>query len=118
MLTAVNENTRMVQELMATEQGELIGAERAAEVAFVNSSSQMPLTGKCRCLGVVVFASDAAPGSLRVMDGSPSTPIMETFAITGWWGSMILPRGVASAGNLIAWITGEGAYGYVYYVRE
>lgn len=118
MLTAVNEKTKMVQEVMATNRGELLNAERPAEVAFVDHLNPMPLTGPCRCLGVVIFADDAYPANIRVMDGGIGAPLMEAFANQGWWGSFMLPHGVASAGNLVVSITSVNAYGYVYYVPE
>lgn len=118
MLTAANEKTKMVQEVMATNQGELLNAERPAKVAFVDQYNPMPLTGPCKCLGVIVFADDANPANIRVMDGGTSAPIMEAHAPYGWWGSFILPRGVASVGNLVISITAVNAYGYVYYLPE
>lgn len=118
MLTAVNDATKMVQEIMATSHGEMLGAERAAQVSFVDAMNPIPITGPCRCLGVLVFASDTEPATLRVMDGGRSVPIMEAFANIGWWGSFIMPRGVASTGSLVAMISGMNAYGYVYYVTE
>jgi len=118
MLTAVNENTKKVQEVMATDLGELLGAERAAQVAFLDAVTTMPATGPCRCLAVVVFADETSSASLRIMDGARSAPIMEAFATNAWWGSIVIPRGVESTGNLVAILTGNGAYGYVYYVPE
>ena len=118
MLTAVNENTKKVQEVMATDLGELLGAERAAQVAFLDAVTTMPATGPCRCLGIVVFADETSSANLRIMDGGRSVPIMEAFGIIGWWGRIVIPRGVASTGNLVATLTGNGAYGYVYYVPE
>ncbi|MCX6374531.1 MAG: hypothetical protein NTU88_00575 [Armatimonadetes bacterium] len=118
MLTAVNNKTKKVQEVMATDLGELLGAERAAQVAFVDVGSPIPATGACRCLGIVLFADETSSASLRIMDGGRSVPIMEAFANIGWWGSIVIPRGVASIGNLVAILTGNGAYGYVYYVLE
>jgi hypothetical protein len=93
MLTAVNENTKKVQEVMATDLGELLCAERPAQVAFVDAS-------------------------LRIMDSGASVPIMEAYANTNYWGAFGLPRGVASTGDLVAILTGTNAYGYVYYVPE
>lgn len=118
MLTAVNDKTKKVQEVMATDLGELLGAERAARVAFIDVGNPMPATGPCRCLGITVFADETSPASLRIMDGGRSVPIMEAFAQMSWWGSFVLPRGVASTGNLVPILIGNGAYGYVYYVPE
>lgn len=118
MLTAANEKTKMIQEVTATAQGELLGAERVAQVSFVDALNPMTLTGPCRCLGIIVFASDMEAANLRVMDGGRSVPIMEAFANSSWWGSFVMPRGVASTGNLVITIAGSGAYGYVYYLPE
>ena len=118
MLTAVNEKTKKVQEVMATDLGELLCAERAAQVAFVDATTGIPATGPCRCLAVLLFASDTSPANLRIMDGGASVPIMEARANMNYWGAFGVPRGVASTGNLVAILTGNGAYGYVYYVLE
>ena len=118
MLTAANEKTKIIQELVATARGELLNTERPAQVAFVDQSNPMPLTGPCRCLGVIIFADDANNAIIRVMDGGTSVPIMEAFANVGWWGSFMLPRGVANVGNLVVTISATNAYGYVYYVPE
>ncbi len=118
MLTAANEKTRMIQEVTATAQGELLGAERAAQVAFVDALNPMPLTGPCRCLGIMLFGGEVENANLRVMDGGRSVPLMEIFSSSGWWDSFIMPRGVASSGNLVITIGGTGAYGYVYYLPE
>ena len=118
MLTAANEKTKMIQELVATAHGELLSVERPAEVAFVDHLTPMPLTGPCKCLGVIVFADEYYPANIRVMDGGIGAPIMEAFANSAWWGSFMLPRGVASVGNLVVSITQTNAYGYVYYLPE
>lgn len=118
MLTAVNEKTKLVQEVMATGQGELLGAERPAQIAFVDATHPLPVTGPCRCLAITVFASEESSATLRIMDGGKSTAIMEAFASAGWWGSFVLPRGVSSSGNLVANLLGVSAYGYVYYIAE
>jgi hypothetical protein len=118
MLTAVNENTKKVQEVMATDLGELLCAERPAQVAFVDATTGIPETGPCRCLAVVLFAGDTSRASLRIMDSGASVPIMEAYANTNYWGAFGLPRGVASTGDLVAILTGTNAYGYVYYVPE
>lgn len=118
MLTAVNEKTKMVQEILGTARGELLSAMRPAKVAFVDSTTPIPATGACRCLGVIAFADDTIPARIRIMDGGAGVPIMEVFASSGWWGSIILPQGVASNGNLVASIIGANTYGYVYWVEE
>ncbi len=118
MLTAVNAKTKMVQEILGTAQGELLSAERPAQVAFVDGATPVPTTGPCRCLGLIVFADDLTAARIRIMDSGVGVPIMEVFANAGWWGSFVFPRGVASTGNLVANITGSNAYGYVYYVVE
>ena len=118
LLTAANEKTKIVQEVLVTDRGELLAAKRAVSVAFVTPSSPMPATGPCRCVAVAVFASTMDGATLRVMDGGRSVPIMEASAIVGYWSSMTIPQGVASTGNLVATMYGENSYGYVYYIPD
>ena len=78
----------------------------------------MPATGPCRCIAVAVFAGTSEAATLRVMDSGQSFPIMEAYAFGGYWSSMMLAQGVASTGNLVVTLSGEGSYGYVYYIPE
>lgn len=117
MLTAANEKTKKIQEVVATDRGELMGIGRAAMSAFVTAGQPIAPTGPCRCIGIAVFPA-AVPASMRVTDSGTGAPIMEAYSMTDWWANIIIPNGVVSTGNLLVDLTGTGSYGYVYWVPD
>lgn len=119
MLIASNVGDSTLQEVLATEAGELLRSNTAAVASYIDSSQDLPETGPCRLLGIALFSGENDWATLRILDqGANEYPIMEVKAQMYTWASFLLPRGVQTTGSLARFMQGIGARGYVFWVPD
>ena len=119
MLIASNVGDSTLQEVLATDAGELLKSNTAAVVSYIDSTQDLPDTGPCRLLGIALFSGEDNWATLRILDqGADDRPIMEVKAQMYTWASFLLPGGVQTMGSLAAYLLGIGARGYVFWAPD
>ena len=120
MLIASNVGDSTLQEVLATDAGELLKSNTAAVASYIDqNNATLPETGPCRLLGIVLLSGENDWATLRILDqGANDRSIMEVKAQMYTWASFLLPRGVQTTGSLAAYLLGIGARGYVFWVPD
>ena len=119
MLIASNVRDSTLQEVLATDAGELLKANTAAVASYIDSTQDVPQMGPCRLLGIAILSGENDWATLRILDqGANDSPIMEVKAQMYSWATFLLPRGVQTTGSLAAYLLGIGARGYVFSVPD
>jgi hypothetical protein len=119
MLIASNVGDSTLQEVLATDAGELLRSNTAAVASYIDSTQGLPVTGPCRLLGIALHSGEDDWATLRILDqGANDKPIMQVIAQMYSWATFLLPRGVQTTGDLASQMVGLAARAYVFWVPD